>query len=52
MADCEDYRDIKINEENLAQYPSDSGDIELPFVDEADDEKDKSSKTENLGGIL
>ena len=37
IAHCEDYRDIKINEENLAQYPSGTGEIELPFVDEAVD---------------
>ena len=35
-----------INEENLAQYPSDS-EIELPTVDEAVDENDKKSKTAN-----
>ena len=47
IAHCEDYRDIKINEENLAQYPSDTGDIELPSVDEAVDEKDKKSQAAN-----
>ena len=46
IANCEDYRDITINEENLARYASD-GDIELPTVDEAKDEKEKKSKTTN-----
>ena len=39
----DDYRDIKINEKNLAQYPSDA-DIELSTVDEAVEENDKKSK--------
>ena len=42
----EDYRDIKISEENLSQYPS-NGKIELPTVNEAVDETDKKSKTVN-----
>ena len=36
IADSDDYRDIKIDEENLAQYDAD---IELPTVEEAADEK-------------
>ena len=44
IANCEDYKDIKINEANLAQYPSDTN-IELPSVDETEDENDKKSKT-------
>ena len=47
IAHCEDYKDIKINEANLAQYPSDTN-IELPSVDEAVDESDKKSKTANV----
>ena len=46
IANCEDYRDITINEENLAHYTSD-GDIELPTVDEVVDENNKKSKTTN-----
>ena len=44
IAHCEDYKDIKINEANLAQHPTDSN-IELPSVDDAEDENDKNSIT-------
>ena len=46
ITQCKDYKDIKINEANLAQYPSDTN-IKLPSVDEAADENDKKSKTAN-----
>ena len=46
IAHCEDYRDIKISEENLAQYSS-NAEIELPTVNEAVDETDKKSKRAN-----
>ena len=43
IANCEDYKEITINEENLAQYPSDSN-IELPSVEEVEEETGKKSK--------
>ena len=43
IANCEDYKEIKINEENLAQYPSDSN-IQLPSVEEAKEEIGQKSK--------
>ena len=43
MANCDDYKAIKISEENLAQYPSDDN-IELPSIVEAEEETNKKSK--------
>ena len=43
IANCDDYKEIKISEENLAQYPSDTN-IDLPSVEEAEEETDKKSK--------
>ena len=40
IASNPDYKEIKINEENLAQYPSDTNDIKLPtYSDENQEER-------------
>ena len=45
IANCPDYHGIKINEENLAQYPSDTGDIDFPSCsDEVAQEKNDNLK--------
>ena len=47
IKNCPDYKDIKIDEENLAQYPSNGGKIDIQTFEEKDNENTEDQKTEN-----
>ena len=50
IKNCLDYREIQIDENNLATYPSEGGNINIQTIDEEIEEMERK-KTENVKKI-